>query len=91
MFKHRIAPALAALAVALVSPASAQTQPGTNVGTLTCKMGPSIGLIFGSRQKMACRFVPNCRSASERAVSPLEGSVLHSVLADVGRGDLASF
>jgi hypothetical protein len=46
MFKHRIAPALAALAVALVSPASAQTQPGTNVGTLTCKMGPSIGLIW---------------------------------------------
>jgi hypothetical protein len=46
MFKHRFAPALAALAVALVSPASAQTQPGTNVGTLTCKMGPSIGLIW---------------------------------------------
>ncbi len=28
-------------------------------GVLTCKIAPSIGLIFGSRQRMACRFVPN--------------------------------
>src|SRR6516165_6065616 len=32
--------------------------PGTNVGVLTCRLGPSIGLILGSRQRMACRFVP---------------------------------
>jgi hypothetical protein len=59
MFKHRIALALMALAVACVSPASAQSPQGTSVGTLTCKMAPSIGLIFGSRQRMACRFLPN--------------------------------
>src|ERR1700748_2866358 len=41
------------------SPASTQTPQGTSVGTLTCRMGPSIGLIFGSRQRMACRFTPN--------------------------------
>jgi hypothetical protein len=79
MFKHRIAPALAALAVAFVSPASAQTQPGTNVGTLTCKMGPSVGLILGSRQKMACQFVPNGRSASELYVG-----VMNSIGLDIG-------
>jgi Protein of unknown function (DUF992) len=59
MYKHRIRLALIALAMACVSPASAQSPPGTSVGTLACKMAPSIGLIFGSRQRMACRFTPN--------------------------------
>ena len=59
MFKHLIALVLAVLAGAFVSPAVAQQPPGTSVGTLTCKMAPSIGLIFGSRQRMACRFTPN--------------------------------
>jgi len=48
------------LAAICASPAAAQTtQPGTSVGVLTCKQGPSIGLIIGSRQRMACRFVPS--------------------------------
>jgi hypothetical protein len=47
------------LAAVCASPVAAQTPPGTSVGVLTCKMAPSIGLIFGSRQRMACRFVPN--------------------------------
>src|SRR6516225_8802305 len=38
---------------------SPPTPPGTNVGVLTCRLGPSIGLILGSRQRMACRFVPS--------------------------------
>jgi Protein of unknown function (DUF992) len=59
MFKRLIAPVLVVLAAMLVSPAVAQQPPGTSVGTLTCKMAPSIGLIFGSRQRMACRFTPN--------------------------------
>ena len=59
MFKHLIALVLVVLAAAFVSPAFAQQPPGANVGTLTCKMAPSIGLIFGSRQRMACRFVSN--------------------------------
>jgi Protein of unknown function (DUF992) len=42
------------------SPAMAQSAPpGTSVGVLTCRQGPSIGLIIGSRQRMACRFVPS--------------------------------
>ena len=57
--KHLIAMVLIALAAVSVSPAVAQTPPTTSAGTLTCKLAPSIGLIIGSRQRMACRFVPN--------------------------------
>ena len=59
MSRHRIALALGALAIAWISPAAAQAPQGTNTGTLTCQLAPSIGLIFGSRQRMACRFQPN--------------------------------
>ena len=59
MLKHLIAMVLIALAAVSVSPAVAQTPPTTSAGTLTCKLAPSIGLIIGSRQRMACRFVPN--------------------------------
>jgi hypothetical protein len=50
---------IAAFAAISVSAVKGQTPPGTNVGVLTCKLGPSIGLILGSRQRMACRFVPS--------------------------------
>ena len=59
MFKHRIALVLGALAMAWVSPAIAQAPQGTAAGTLTCQLAPSIGLLHGSQQRMACRFVPN--------------------------------
>src|SRR4029077_13333157 len=59
MFKHLMALVLVALAATFVSTAVAQQPPGVSVGTLACKMAPSIGLIFGSRQRMACRFTPN--------------------------------
>jgi hypothetical protein len=79
MFKHRIALALATLAATSISPASAQTPPGTNVGALTCRTGPSIGLIFGSRQKMACRFAPNGPYPPEAYVG-----VMNSIGLDIG-------
>jgi hypothetical protein len=59
MFQRRITLLLVALAVVCASPATAQAPQGTSIGVLTCKMAPSIGLIFGSRQRMACRFAPN--------------------------------
>lgn len=59
MIKHFMAFALMLVAAAFVTPAAAQTLPTTVAGTLTCKMAPSIGLIIGSRQRMACRFIPN--------------------------------
>ena len=59
MSKHLVALVLAAVAAVYVSPAVAQQPSGVSVGTLTCKMAPSIGLIFGSRQRMACHFTPN--------------------------------
>ena len=79
MFKHLIAPVLVVLAAMLVSPAVAQQPPGTSVGTLTCKMAPSIGLIFGSRQRMACRFTPNGPNPPEAYVG-----VMGTIGLDVG-------
>jgi hypothetical protein len=78
MLKSLIATMLVGLAVAFSSPASAQT-PTTSAGTLTCKMGPSIGLILGSRQRMACRFVPNGPFPPEAYVG-----VMGSVGLDIG-------
>ena len=46
MFKHLIALVPVVLAALFVSPAFAQQPPGANVGTLTCKMAPSIGFIL---------------------------------------------
>ena len=59
MFKHLVVLGFAAFAAAFASPAVAQQPPGTSVGTLTCRLAPSIGLIFGSRQRMSCRFNPS--------------------------------
>jgi hypothetical protein len=79
MFRRLLAIVLVALAAAYVSPATAQTPPGTNVGTLTCRMAPSIGLIFGSRQRMACRFVPNGSRPPEAYVG-----VMSTIGLDIG-------
>jgi Protein of unknown function (DUF992) len=59
MFNYR--PMLTALVVVLAPslPSPAQAQHGTNIGTLRCKLAPSIGLIVGSRQRMTCQFRPS--------------------------------
>jgi hypothetical protein len=75
MFRHLIALALVALGVAFVSPAVAQQPPGVSVGTLTCRMGPSVGLIFGSRQRMACRFTPNAPNSPPEAYVGVMGTI----------------
>jgi Protein of unknown function (DUF992) len=79
MLKRLIALGLIALATVIVSPAVAQQPPGTSVGTLTCKMAPSIGLLLGSRQRMACRFVPNGPNPPEAYVG-----VMSTIGLDVG-------
>src|SRR4029077_6243432 len=79
MVRHLVAPVLMAFAVAFVSPAVAQQPPGTSVGTLTCKMAPSIGLIFGSRQRLACRFTPTGPNPPEAYVG-----VMGTIGLDVG-------
>ncbi|MDH2402840.1 DUF992 domain-containing protein [Bradyrhizobium sp. SSUT18] len=79
MNKNCIVPALIALACLTASPASAQAPPGTNVGSLTCKLAPSIGLIFGSQQRMACRFTPNGPYQSEAYAG-----VMNTIGLDIG-------
>jgi hypothetical protein len=80
MLKHSPGLALIAFVLTCVSPASAQTSPpGTNVGALTCRLAPSIGLILGSRQRMACRFVPNGAFPPEAYVG-----VMNNIGLDIG-------
>jgi hypothetical protein len=61
-----IGAALVALGAVVFHPSSASAQNSTKVGFLTCKMGPSVGLIVGSRQRMACRFAPERGGPAER-------------------------
>ena len=67
------------LVVCLATPATAQTPQGTNVGSLTCKLAPSIGLIIGSRQRMACRYTPNGPNPPENYVG-----VMGTIGLDIG-------
>jgi hypothetical protein len=78
MSKHLIALLLVGFAAAWVSPAGAQT-PGTSVGGLSCRTAPSIGLIFGSQQRMACRFQPNGPYPPEAYVG-----VMNTIGLDIG-------
>jgi hypothetical protein len=45
-----------AIAALPLVPAQTQAQSRPQSGTLTCTLGPSVGLIIGSRQHMACVF-----------------------------------
>jgi hypothetical protein len=49
---------MASLAVTIVAAdtPAAQAQGYTRAGVLRCNLAPSVGLIFGSRQRMTCRF-----------------------------------
>lgn len=67
------------LAVLPVSPSVAQQPQGTNVGALTCNLAPSIGLLIGSRQRMACRFVPNGNGPPD-----YYSGVMNSIGLDIG-------
>ena len=79
MSKHRIALTLGALALAWALPAAAQAPQGTAAGVLTCRLAPSIGLIIGSQQRMACRFAPNGAFPPEAYVG-----VMNSLGLDIG-------
>src|SRR4029453_18753586 len=79
MFKHLMVLVLVVLTPLFVSSAVAQQPAGVNAGTLTCRMAPSIGLIFGSRQRMACRFVSNGPNPPEAYVG-----VMGTIGLDVG-------
>ena len=65
MFHSRSVLAAVALILVFVASSSAQAQQGQKVGILTCALSPSIGLIIGSQQRMACRFQPSSGGPSE--------------------------
>jgi hypothetical protein len=45
--------------------APAMAQSGVKAGLLSCRTGPSVGLIVGSHQRIHCRFDPDNGSPSE--------------------------
>jgi hypothetical protein len=53
----------AAFVLASVMPAAAQS--AAKAGVLGCNMGPTIGLIIGSHQRISCRFTPDAGGPSE--------------------------
>ena len=52
----RIKAALGGIALLIAASGSASAQSAVQVGTLACRMAPSVGLIVGSRQRMSCVF-----------------------------------
>ena len=49
---------LVGAALLAADPAAAQAQSRIQVGTLRCTMGPSIGAVVASRQRLRCTFTP---------------------------------
>lgn len=45
---------------------AANAQQSTQIGTLTCSLAPTVGLILGSRQRMTCRFAASRSNRVER-------------------------
>lgn len=56
MFKLVNGILLALLAFFVFQVVPARAQGGANIGSLQCRLAPSVGLILGSRQRMDCRF-----------------------------------
>lgn len=77
---RRAAAAVAAITVVLLAaetPAGAE-QARVKLGTLNCRVGPSIGALIASRRRMACRF-----EASDGRVERYSGTITRFGL-DVG-------
>src|SRR5262245_52010282 len=59
MMKLCIAAAAIGMIAALIEPLAAQPVSRPKVGMLTCRTSASVGLVVGSRQRLACRFRPD--------------------------------
>lgn len=55
---------LAVTAAALILPSQAEAR--AKIGTLTCNLSPTVGMIVGSSQRAACVFTPNGPGKRER-------------------------
>jgi hypothetical protein len=61
MFRTVFGATLAAAAALLSDPSAAQAQSRIEAGTLTCRMGPSVGALIASRQRLRCAFATGGR------------------------------
>ncbi len=65
-----------ALTASLVVPAAAQTtQPWPQLGTLSCKVDPNIGLIIVGHQPLNCVFSPVPGTAAEGPPQAYDGAI----------------
>jgi len=55
---NRLVFVMLALIAMPLTPAAAQTQPWTQIGSLVCKVDPNVGFIFVGHQPMQCTFTP---------------------------------
>jgi Protein of unknown function (DUF992) len=59
MFKRPLVLAAIGLITAIGSQAAAQVPSGTKVGTLNCRLAPSVGFLVGSHDPMRCTYTPD--------------------------------
>ena len=52
---------LMGVAALFIDPSGAQGQSRIEAGTLTCRIGPSVGALIASRQRLRCRFTTGGR------------------------------
>src|SRR5262249_9374237 len=70
MRSRRSSLSAALLLLALAAPAAAQPAY-TKAGTLTCRTSATVGLVVGSRQRLACVFRPDSGGPAERYVGTI--------------------
>jgi len=71
MRSRRSSLSAALLLLALAAPAAAQQPAFTKAGVLTCRTSATVGLVVGSRQRLACVFRPDSGGPAERYVGTI--------------------
>jgi Protein of unknown function (DUF992) len=66
MVRSQLVALALAVTVLFFGTRAARAQERTEVGALTCKIGPSIGALIASRRRMDCRYNPTLAGRVER-------------------------
>lgn len=63
---HRFLIPACAAALLAIPATEAAAQSRTRVGVLACNLAPTVGMVVGSQQRIACTFTPEYRGRRER-------------------------
>jgi Protein of unknown function (DUF992) len=73
IFMHRTLALATAAVFGLLPPAAGQrTQPGTQVGMLTCQMAPRTAVTMGSVQSIGCHFIPDGKYPQQAYIGEID-------------------